>query len=245
MRFRVKISFSYPLYLPIQYNHILQAFIYDSIPDENFRRWLHQRGMTLGKRTFKMFTFSRLFGKFEINKKEGKICFFDQVTFYVSSAVEEVIQELGNGFLSRRLQFLEQPVQVEEIQVMPEPDIEESAKINMLSPVVVYRTEIKDRKKYTKYYNPEEKDFKELLRDNLYRKYKTMFNKEPQECHFDVVPLTKLNPKNFKIMKYKGTVIKGWMGRYEIKASPELLRLAYDSGLGTKNAQGFGCFEIL
>jgi CRISPR-associated endoribonuclease Cas6 len=35
------------------------------------------------------------------------------------------------------------------------------------------------------------------------------------------------------------------MGMYTIKAHPILLELAYDAGIGSKNSQGFGLFEVL
>ncbi|MDN5332516.1 MAG: CRISPR-associated endoribonuclease Cas6 [Tepidanaerobacteraceae bacterium] len=44
---------------------------------------------------------------------------------------------------------------------------------------------------------------------------------------------------------YKDVIIKGWMGVYILKGDPVLLKIAYDAGLGSKNSQGFGCFEIL
>jgi len=45
-------------------------------------------------------------------------------------------------------------------------------------------------------------------------------------------------------VKYKGTVIKGWMGIYRLKGAVSLLKMALDAGLGAKNSQGFGCVEI-
>jgi len=35
------------------------------------------------------------------------------------------------------------------------------------------------------------------------------------------------------------------MGIYEIKGNPEVIVLSYDTGLGAKNSQGFGCWEKL
>lgn len=47
------------------------------------------------------------------------------------------------------------------------------------------------------------------------------------------------------IIKYKGTVIKGYSGDFILKGNPELIKLAYDTGLGSKNSQGFGCIEVM
>jgi len=35
------------------------------------------------------------------------------------------------------------------------------------------------------------------------------------------------------------------MGIYKLKGGPELIHLVYDAGLGAKNPQGFGMFEIV
>lgn len=40
-------------------------------------------------------------------------------------------------------------------------------------------------------------------------------------------------------------LIRAWLGTYQIHGKPELISLAYDTGLGSKNSQGFGMFEIL
>ena len=53
--------------LPIQYNHIIQAMIY-SILDDELAHFLHEKGFQTEKRTFKMFTFSRLKGRYILNK---------------------------------------------------------------------------------------------------------------------------------------------------------------------------------
>jgi len=47
------------------------------------------------------------------------------------------------------------------------------------------------------------------------------------------------------MIKYKNVYVKGWMGIYDVETTPELLELAYYTGLGAKNSQGFGCFEII
>jgi CRISPR-associated endoribonuclease Cas6 len=53
-----------------------------------------------------------------------------------------------------------------------------------------------------------------------------------------------------KIIKYtpKGgsyTLIKGWMGVYKLEGNSQLIHIGYDTGIGSKNCQGFGMFEII
>jgi len=44
---------------------------------------------------------------------------------------------------------------------------------------------------------------------------------------------------------YKNFLIKGWMGTFRLQGLKKALKLAYDAGLGSKNSQGFGMFEVI
>jgi CRISPR-associated endoribonuclease Cas6 len=58
----------------------------------------------------------------------------------------------------------------------------------------------------------------------------------------------KVWPKNrprLSIIKYKGGIIKGYSALLELEGPRTTLQLALDAGLGSKNAQGFGCLEVI
>jgi len=55
----------------------------------------------------------------------------------------------------------------------------------------------------------------------------------------------KVRSADQKILRFKGTVIKGWTGLYEVKLPEPYFRLAYDVGFGAKNAQGFGMVGVV
>jgi CRISPR-associated endoribonuclease Cas6 len=65
MRLRIVLNSSNSIKLPKAYNHLLQGFIYKLI-DNDLSKFLHTQGYRYGKRSFKLFCFSRLFGKFKI-----------------------------------------------------------------------------------------------------------------------------------------------------------------------------------
>lgn len=52
--------------IPLHYNHILQGVIYNSI-DLELVLFLHDKGYVSNGHSFKMFAFSQLKGKYEIN----------------------------------------------------------------------------------------------------------------------------------------------------------------------------------
>ena len=62
---------------------------------------------------------------------------------------------------------------------------------------------------------------------------------------FKITPFRLDFKKDKKIIIYKGTVIKAWMGSYVLESEPQILELSYYTGLGSKNSQGFGMWDLL
>ena len=117
-------------------------------------------------------------------------------------------------------------------------DIKKS-KNKMLSPLVVYST---DSHKVTNYYSPEDERFSELISENI-EKYQAFYNVSIDHSNFEIKPVP--GTQKAVVSKYKDFIIKGWMGDYYVKGDKDLVLLAYDAGLGSKNSQGYGCFEFI
>ena len=241
MRLTLEFNAENDIILPLHYNYYIQSFLYRHISPE-LSKFLHDYGFTLGKRKFKMFTFSRLQGKYKIIK--DKIKFSPPVYLTISSPLDRFISELGNTLLKTdNLELVKNKVYVESIKVHPEPEIKDEIKIKMLSPVVVYSTLItKDGKKKTYYYSPYEEEFTKLIDENLRKKYEALYKKKPRARKLKIKIISK--PKE-KILLYRDTVIKGWLGTFILNGNRKLLKLSYYTGLGSKNSQGFGMFEVV
>ena len=69
--------------------------------------------------------------------------------------------------------------------------------------------------------------------------------KKLNDAYFEIEPVYPINEKNFNILKYRNTIIKGYTGVYKITGDPRLKKTAYETGLGSKTSQGFGCFRVL
>lgn len=244
MRLKMKLSFEDKLTLPIHYNHIIQGFIYENISDRIFRKFLHDEGYKYEKRNFKLFTFSRINGKFEINSRNKTINFISPITIVVSSVLDDFINDFGSTLLKKDILFLgNTDIVLKEISAY-KPEINtESVPITMLSPMVTYSTVEVYGKKKTIYHKPDDDVFDKLIYQNLLKKYESFYGKDLEKSRFHIQPLNENKTKQI-ITKYKEFIIKGWIGEYQLIASPEAIRFAYDTGLGSKNAQGFGCFEI-
>lgn len=243
MRIQIELQFTSHLTLPKFYNYMVQGFIY-SLLNPFLRRFLHEEGYIYEKRKFKLFTFSRLFGKFVIENDSFK--FSPPVKFIISSPREEILQNLTEGlFKKQHLNLNQKEVIIQSVNVFPKPSFNTCVEIKMLSPMTIYSTLSKsDGTKKTYYYSPFEQEFNMLLKENLKKKYKLIYGYLPKKFDFKITPL-RVRPTDEKIIIYKNTVIKAWMGIYKLQGTKRILELAYDCGLGCKNSQGFGCFDVV
>lgn len=235
-----------PLRLPIQYNYILQGFIYSNISDQNYRSFLHQEGYRIDNRPFKLFTYSRLEGAFFIDKTRQTIEFKSPLRLVVSSAVDQFITDLAQTLISADfLSIGPNSVQVDAITVQKDPVFKEQTQIKLISPMLTYSTDIEEGRKYTRYHSPWTPEFTRLAHDNLCRKYQLIHGTLPDPDRFSIHPNGSREQDFIRILKFKDTVIKAWAGIYWLSGNTELMKVAYHTGLGSKNSQGFGCFEVV
>lgn len=245
---RVKINFCAenlkPVNLPLHYNEIIQGFIYSSL-ESWIAEHLHNQGFVdpETERRFKMFTFSRLIpeGKFEI--RSGKIRIFGNINLTVASPLGEFIESFAMNMIRTQVFTLAgQKFIVNSVSVEGLPEYKENIIVETLSPITVYSTLLTpDGRKKTYYFSPFEEDFERLIIENLSKKLRALTGEEMKEG--SIKPL-RVNSRNQKIVFYKGTVIKGWDGIFELRLPQKLFNLAFDTGLGAKNSQGFGCIEV-
>ncbi|NPA34527.1 MAG: CRISPR-associated endoribonuclease Cas6 [Chlorobi bacterium] len=229
--------------LPINHQEIIQGLIYQHL-DPGIAEFLHNEGFAYKKRKFKLFTFSRLMGK--VRRKGNTFTFQGNIKLVVSSIHLPTVKSLATNLIKQEeIQIGTNKVQIKSIEVEKEPAFNKEVIIRMLSPVTVYSTlSSPGGKKKTYFYNPYEREFEELIAQNIIHKFLAYYGIHPQEQTIAIEPLN-VSIKNQKLIKYKATIIKGWMGKYKLSGSPELLKIAYYTGIGSKNSQGFGCFEII
>lgn len=245
MRLICEFTFDGKLEIPIHYNHMLQGLIYNNLTDIALREFLHEVGFKNGKRRYKMFTYSRLLGKYNINKKNNTISFESPVRLHISSLVDDFINDISTTFFkSDRLFLGSKEIEVSKIYTEYPHFNNTEYEINTLSPIVIYSSISVDGKQKTIYYHPHDTLFSNKLKENILRKFTAIHGQDPKDDEFEIKYIGKKEPK-LSIIKYHKTIIKGYNGKYLIKGNPELIRLAYFVGVGSKNSQGFGCFEVI
>lgn len=228
--------------LPIDYNHILQSVIYHSI-GKKLAEFLHNKGFLGNGRVFKLFCFSRLNGNFTMNREQGTITYAKNVSFTIASPLKFFLEELANGILLNPVVRLgSNLVTVECVDgskfIVKEPSIV----VKTLSPVTIYSTFYRvDGRKYTAYFAPQEADYDTLIMENLRKKYQACYGKD---IPAPFLTIREKGTGKMDVVRYKNIIIKGYSGILELQGSIELLQMAIDSGLGSKNSQGFGCIDI-
>ena len=234
------------LVLPLNYEEIMQGFLYRSIQDMELANFLHDRGVMKEKRQFKLFTFSRLFGKFILHREKKQIEFVDRIYWHVSSVLDDLIIDLGQNFLQReQIMIHGQPAWIEETAVRNlQVEEKESYMIKMLSPITVYQTFTNaSGKKRTHYFSPFDHVFSYMIEKNFVNKYEAYYEREPGG-RLQIKPV-RVSRRNKVVTLFKNTRINAWSGIYELVCSHEHLQFLYDTGLGAKNSQGFGMFEVI
>lgn len=243
MKLHIYLSSEDIIHLPVHYNHLVQAMLLNSIEDEQYRTFIHDQGYHYEKRQFKLFTFSKINGKYSLSQDKKFIDFEEEIMLTISSSQESFIKQLEQGIKEKTIRLGSNELQVTKLIVKEESLVGDYLKVRTLSPIVAYSTIIEAGKKKTLYYTPQDEQFSKVLRENIIKKYKSIYGERPLKNEdFEVIAIaTEKYQKS--VVYYKNFIINGYSGNYVLLGNPVLIQLALEAGLGGKNAQGFGCIE--
>lgn len=239
----MQLTISHPisgqLVLPLNYQHIIQSIIYRSLGElPSYSAFLHDQGYSFMDRHYRMFVFGLLEGKYEIHN--GKIIFRDRVSFRVRSPEVSMIRLLKASIEKNGISYYDQHYDNVCLTLGDETIATEGLRIKMQSPICVYSTDMDTKRSY--FYTPEEPEFYQLVNENFMRKYLAYTGILPEDGI--VLNPVEITTKDKFVTKYKGYYTSGWKGIYELYGEPKYLDFLYQTGLGSKNSQGFGLFDI-
>lgn len=236
--------------LPANYNYLIQSMIYNNLDPEVSEK-LHNEGFMLNGKHFRLFTFSLLSShKYSFNRDTKTISF----KLPISLQVGILDKQICNSFLSYvlntdKITIGENQLQISNLSIINSDEltkgIESPKLIKMVSPVTIYETLYTDGRKITNYLDPFNSKFETAVIENLQRKAKAYFGSTFPLNETVFFHPVRVNENDKVITTFKNTVIIGWLGIYELSLPTYLWRIAFDSGLGSKNSQGFGMFDII
>ncbi len=241
MRMMIKHKVDGQLVLPLSYHHIIQGIIYHNLRDEdNYSAKLHDQGYEYGERQYRLFSYSLLDGKYRIDKENKKIIFYDQVSFCVTSPEVRFIRGLADNLISKGIDY--GSTHIDDVQIYISDFAVESEQliINMLSPISVNITDETTGKTY--FFTPDEAGFMEAVNDNFHRKYISYYGINP-DSDIHIEPYN-VSPRDKYVTRYKDFIVSGWKGQYVLTGKRKYLDFLFQTGIGARNSQGFGMFEI-
>ena len=249
MKLVLKLENNKRIELPLQYNHIVQAFIYNNI-DKELANFLHDKGYVLGNRIFKLFTFSKIYGKYSIDKESKKIYFESPIEIIIKTPVEKFANSLLNSMILKsdlilginNLKLSEYQIINDSLKIQLDDEKNKNITINIktLSPITVYSTlKTADDKNYTCYFLPGDPKFNELINSNLEKKSKLL-----KIDNFNNLKILKHRGK-VRMLIYKGFYIKAYDGILTLNGDYRMLDIALSCGLGSKNSQGLGAIDLI
>jgi CRISPR-associated endoribonuclease Cas6 len=231
-----------PFMVPPHYNYFVQSLIYRHL-DEHLATQLHHEGFGEGTKRFRYFTFSRLMGDFQ---REGERLIFPRgATLYIASPNSAFLESLVLHLLAQgELPIGDERVPLHKIEVVPPSEYQPEVILKALSPITLRETLRQPGERYTYYYTPQEPDFSERIISNLREKVRIWHGRDIPPGDASCTPYAVDSEKNFHMVNFKGTWVKGWSGLYRFHAPPDYFQMALDAGLGERNSGGFGCVEV-
>lgn len=242
--------------LPMDYQYYLSAWIYKVIgkADPEFSNFLHTEGYTLGNKRFKLFNYSPLnFGRptlwkektlFEIHTDQ----LFLLVSFHLAEAAEKFIIGLFNNqqvYVGDQFNGLD--LVVSQVERLPAPELKSTMNYRAVSPVVI---SLKDENsKYAQYLSPLDNEYTNLLRQNLWNKYRSIPNvtvlPDDSTFHFKLKNEPKSKLIILKPYTPEQSKVRGFVFDFTLTCPVEIHQLILAAGIGEKNSMGFGWVEVM
>ncbi|MBP8967091.1 MAG: CRISPR-associated endoribonuclease Cas6 [Paludibacteraceae bacterium] len=254
MRFKITLNIDKNTFdnrLPFNYQYELSAVIYKILAhaDHAFAEWLHDNGFAADKKIFKLFSFSRL--QIPLYRTEGSFMkiLSDTATWYLSFLPERSTQEFIQGiFKEQQFELGNRQARircrVQSIELMPSPAFSEPMSFRTLSPMCLT---LKRENGTDEYVAPTHPMARELILQNLLDKYKAFtgndFPNHDAAFDFKVTNQPRSSLVTIKADTPQESKIRAFGCNFQLAAPVELLKIAYDGGIGSKNSLGFGMVE--
>lgn len=256
MRFRLKLEVNKNAFgniLPIDYQYAQSAVIYKilSYADTDYATWLHENGFGTNKgKRFKLFTYSPfLIDEYKVLGDRLAVISNTiewQLSFLPERSTEKFVQGIFSnqtfevGDTKSAVQF-----HVCGIEVLPTPVYQETMEFSSMSPIFI---KLKMEDGSERYISPEDSHSETLLLGGLKSRYEAETGSEysgSDDFSFEVLDVSKSKLVTIKKGTPYESKLRAYNCRFRMTASKEFMRIAYESGLGSENSQGFGCIRIL
>lgn len=260
MRFKLTLDRAdHQRFIPINYQYELSSAIYRVIErgSKDFSSFLHEEGYRLGKKPFRLFTFSRVFlDKQRVHVNQGRIEHLGvKAVLYVSFLIDQAAEEFIKGLFLGQQFFLGDQIsgvnyEVSKIEAATPVHFQRNMHYRCLSPILIKEKRAGGGENYL---DPSHPRYGELVVQNLISKWaaQAMAGVEQrgvsfQDLDYRFEPVGKVykNGVVIKQMTPQESKLIGYSFEFILDAAEELHEIGYFSGFGHLNSQGFGCVEM-
>lgn len=225
--FIINDNFTFSKYL----NEAMTAYIYRciSLADKSYAKMLHDNGFSQsGYKKFTYHTYALLQNRKTVENKLTK----GKASLIFSSELEDTVIKFVEGLVKiGKIQLLSHSFNIDNIQYIKENKVK-TGLFRIASPV--YMMDINHV--WLKPGNIEE-----YLKNNLIQKYHALYNTLPNNIEMNI----KFLNYSAAYIKYKQSTFKGYVGTIALQGDSKLIKIAYNSGLGSHNGIGLGLIEAL
>jgi CRISPR-associated endoribonuclease Cas6 len=177
-----------------------------------------------------------------------------ELYWYIASPFHQFISILAKEFrLRKQVKIAGNSYVVSEFQFLKQPSFSSGdEKFTCLSPISLIRDnnlKLGGKLSLKNFLLPDDADYKERLIDDTFYKLDRLTNKKFKRKRFSLEFDEKyIEQKNYKISKLiaieknkkKNHYIRAVLAPFKISTTPDILKLIYDTGLGSFTTMGFG-----
>lgn len=242
MRLGLLLEASVPITVPWNYRTSLTRVIYRILKAGSYQysTWLHEEGYRWQNRVYRLFVYSDLKPGHWVAAPEG-LREVQWMHWQVSSPDSNFIAAFQSGLKASedRFELFGTTVRVVDLIKLPPTCCRSGMIFRTTSPVAVSIGD-RERSRHPIYVRADQPEFIEGLRANLIAKWQAFHQREWNGGH---VELRVWNPKQ-KLIRVFDSDVRAWHVWLQMWGDEELIRFAYDAGLGIRNSQGFGMIEV-
>ncbi len=217
------------------YQHSMSSMLYNMLidVDEKYKDFHDSKD-------YKFFTFSRLEIPRRRALKDGLAILCDDTYLWVSSPSSSIVRDLAGAFATvDAVKIAGLGFAIAGIASLSPFVPRETETFRTISPVIVRTTIQTNGKTKTWDLSPEDPGFVSKLLENLCRKYEAFYEHSPQGT-IEEVQISYDKQQRIQILD---TFHRAHLMNITMRGDPELIKFAYDCGLGEKNSMGFGMLQ--
>lgn len=241
MRLRLLLESRESVTVPWDYRTDLTKTVYAilKVADPGYSGWLHDEGFRWGKRIYRLFVYSDLVPTHWNLSPQG-LSNVRWMSWQIGSPDKRFLETFQAGLEAKRgrLELFGTIVEVVDMVRVEPPELGSGLVFRTASPVAA-SAGIPNRSAHPIYLSPDQPEFVEAIQRNLITKWQAFHQRVWNGGEFG---MRVWKPKH-KLIRVFNTAIRAYYFYLQMWGDEDLIRFAYDAGLGIKNSQGFGMIE--